>query len=1277
MYHRNTFHWDRQQTPNLSIYNYLPSNLAGAIGVLTANDFRKGRMRHWLLDADGVSITETLSSERDPSPDGGGTIEGGRTWYSYGDDTPADEYFSPGITSDNIAAIARLLPDGSNQYTRYVYGAGYAPWLVTQSAQTYVKPDGTIGELTNYFGYSGSDAIDVRSVSNSLGQFQNFGYNGAHQVTAITNALGQITRLSYSGGNLTNVNFYTGRSIAMVYGGGGTPYLTQVTFQPENLTISVPTGGGFGFEYNGYCNEWIYSNGYAVSNVICGFQPQILEITGTGLPSQGVWLTNTWDNLNRLTSVAYPDGTWVSNVYTYLDPSAHKDRLGNWTHYIHDGLQHLTSTTDARGNITRFGWCNCGSLTAITNALGNPTFLNYNNQGLLTNASFPDNSSLSWQYDMVGRMTNRFDGAGNSLQFAYNNQNLVTAVGNVYGQLLGAYYDAVGRPVTVTNADNVVVVNTYDALNRVINRAWAGGGAENFGYASNGLTAYTNQDNQWTHFGRDGAGRLTALTNVAQTNSFGYNCFDELTSLTDGLNHITTWGYNQYGWLTGKTNNLLAAVVTYAYDADGRVTNRAMAGTTTGYTYDPVGNLTSIIYPQLTVSNQFDAINELTNMTDGVGATTFSYTATGQLQSETGPWASDTVSLVYNQGHRHSLSLSQPSGSWTQSYGYDAEWRMTGTASSSAGSFAYGYTTSDPASALISAISLPNGATINNTYDGLARLTGTALANQFGHVLDGYVYGLDTLGLRTNITRNLGLTTNTVSIGYDGIDELTSWSGKEAGGTLRHNEQLAYAYDAAGNLLTRTNDALVQTFTADTLNQLNNVTRTGPLTLSGATPVPTSSVTVNSNAAQTYGDFTFAGVGNALTNGSNVFTVIAKNPYGVAATNILSLNLPTPVNFQYDGNGNLTNDGTRSFAYDAENQLTNVFASNAWRVGFVYDGLNRRRISRYYAWQGSGWAETNEVHYIYDGLLVLQERDTNNNPQVTYTRGLDLSLSRQGAGGIGGLLARTDTNGSTYYHADGNGNITAMMDGNQNIVARYRYDGFGKLLGKWGSLADANTYRYSSKDYDRNSGTYYYGFRFYEPNFQRWLNRDPIQERGGINLYGFVGNNPQRWVDSFGLQAAAGFDESGNAVWWGPWDQTPSDMPFQQTPYNGDTIPNDFLGTPGAIPADGDLLAMIAPFLPEPEAGNLLPKEGPKTSCSTKGAPRPSPKFKTPTNRPQLPPKDIPPGWRVREMPPTDNYPNGYWRLEKPMDNGGWQGIDPSTMRPGTQAETHVPLPLE
>jgi hypothetical protein len=44
-------------------------------------------------------------------------------------------------------------------------------------------------------------------------------------------------------------------------------------------------------------------------------------------------------------------------------------------------------------------------------------------------------------------------------------------------------------------------------------------------------------------------------------------------------------------------------------------------------------------------------------------------------------------------------------------------------------------------------------------------------------------------------------------------------------------------------------------------------------------------------------------------------------------------------------------------------------------------------------------------------------------------------------------------------------------------------------------------------------------------------------------------------------------------------------------------------------------------------------------------------------------------------MPPNPYYPNGYWRLEKPMENGGWQGINPTTMQPGPQWETHIPLP--
>ena len=55
---------------------------------------------------------------------------------------------------------------------------------------------------------------------------------------------------------------------------------------------------------------------------------------------------------------------------------------------------------------------------------------------------------------------------------------------------------------------------------------------------------------------------------------------------------------------------------------------------------------------------------------------------------------------------------------------------------------------------------------------------------------------------------------------------------------------------------------------------------------------------------------------------------------------------------------------------------------------FVYDGKMRRRVRKEFTWQNSAWVETNEVRYLYDGNLVVQERDSNNVVLVTYTRGL-------------------------------------------------------------------------------------------------------------------------------------------------------------------------------------------------------------------------------------------------------------------------------------------------
>ena len=309
-----------------------------------------------------------------------------------------------------------------------------------------------------------------------------------------------------------------------------------------------------------------------------------------------------------------------------------------------------------------------------------------------------------------------------------------------------------------------------------------------------------------------------------------------------------------------------------------------------------------------------------------------------------------------------------------------------------------------------------------------------------------------------------------------------------------------------------------QGFQTDNADQLTNVfLNNNVLTVAGSLSNTVTSLTVNGQAATVYNDLTWAVPGGVpLTNAVTPLTAVVTTG-GLTMTNSLLTLLPATVTLSYDADGNLTWDGLLAYTYDGADELTAVIFPSAWKTGYAYDGLGRRRIRKDYMWTNSAWAETNEVHYVYDGMNVIQERNSNNVPLVTYTRGVDFSGTSQGAGGVVGLLARTDANGSAYYHTDGNGNVTALVNGSGAVVAKYLYDSFGNTLGLWGSLAAGNTYRFSSKEIDARTGHYYYGYRWYDPNLQRWLNRDPIQEAGGINLYGFVGNGPVNGVDPLGL----------------------------------------------------------------------------------------------------------------------------------------------------------------
>ncbi len=196
--------------------------------------------------------------------------------------------------------------------------------------------------------------------------------------------------------------------------------------------------------------------------------------------------------------------------------------------------------------------------------------------------------------------------------------------------------------------------------------------------------------------------------------------------------------------------------------------------------------------------------------------------------------------------------------------------------------------------------------------------------------------------------------------------------------------------------------------------------------------------------------------------------------------------------------------------------------------------------------------------------LRLKRFHGSNTPLVTYTRGRDLSRSLAGAGGIGGLLARShgysggNRASHSFYHADGNGNVTALVNSSGALVASYQYNPYGRRLSSAGPLSGANVMRFSSKPWvgfygSSADGLYSYGYPFYDPYLQRWLNRDPYGEPGAdllrfhssnesrdfaellpenFNLYAFLRNNPISAYDPYGELVVVGRAVIGKVIDW-------------------------------------------------------------------------------------------------------------------------------------------------
>ena len=626
---------------------------------------------------------------------------------------------------------------------------------------------------------------------------------------------------------------------------------------------------------------------------------------------------------------------------------------------------------------------------------------------------------------------------------------------------------------------------------------------------------------------------------------------------------VTTWNYDPYrGFLTNKAYADGLGPV-YAYTPGGRMASRTWARTDTNnnpivttYGYDLTGSLTNIVYTNGTpcVTNGYDRLGRLCTVVQNGMTDTLTYNLAGGLLGETfsgGPLDGLSLTNGYDAYlRRTNLSVVNVGSGrlMATAYGYDNASRLA-TVSDGTNNAVYTYVANSPLVGQI--VFKHNGATRMTTtkaYDYLNRLTQICSAPSAAYTLpQTFNYNYNPANQRTKDTLADG---SYWVYGYDSLGQVTNGCKYFADGTPVAGQQFDYAFDTIGNRTqTQTGgdssgaNLRVANYYANTLNQLTNRYVTPYVDITGAS-ILTNAVTVNGQTAYRKEEYFRQELPVNNTNSALWTNIIVAGGQSVTGNVYVA---QEPEKFKYDADGNLTNDGRWAYVWDAENRLVQMMVNTnvgpQYQLNFAYDSKGRR-IQKVVATNGVAYSTNN---FFYDGWNLVASLNSQASILASFIWGSDLSGSQQDAGGVGGLLwSQFYTNSSlqaaSFYAYDGSGNVTALINAaDGTLAANYEYGPFGEVISATGPMAKANPIRFSTKYQDDEGDLVYFGYRYYDASTGRWQSKDPIAEKGGKNIYGFISNNAQSACDKNGL---AGYEYTIGSP-KGAWDVRLADINLQ------------------------------------------------------------------------------------------------------------------------------------
>jgi RHS repeat-associated protein len=824
-------------------------------------------------------------------------------------------------------------------------------------------------------------------------------------------------------------------------------------------------------------------------------------------PVGGTWAGN-WTN-----TAHYPDDSTLVQTYTQgrLSSTVRRDASGVLVESmttLYDAHGRVETQTDGRGAVT----------TLIYETQPNPVSGGYPiTADLLYQVKSPPQVAggtipvTTYLYDAMGRRTTTTDALnGTSIQ-SYTKRGEVETVTGTRQYPLSYTYTAQGRMKTMTTATGLTTWNYFPNSGLLENKQYGTQTAYSLTYTDAGrLLTKTNGRGTVITYGQNNAGQVETIdySDATADVTFTYSRLGQAATSAQagGSTHITN--RNLYGQMTSES---WAGGLLDAYSIDHPLdTLRRPAGRT-------------IQKGSSVMMQHTQTYDEASRLKDIVIPTAFASYSSSSNQSQTATYHYETNANLVNR-----LEYKQGSN-----LAYRAQYSLNHA----------------------------GAATGLHYYAGQSQ---TAFA--------GNTYTLDALNRRETATMTGGTTT---TWGYNDRGEVNSESEALPGPVALPLLENGFTYDGIGNRLTATGGGRTKAYTPKVpavFNQYGSITQPAFFPVTGMT-VAGANVIVNTQAAQRAGQYFWAEVPVANVAGASFPEITVRTALpgaGANGTDLVKTSTqrpymrPASTSLSYDDDGNLTQDARWDYTWDAENRLIsmterrdNVTAAAGdpakRKLDFGYDAQSRRTRKTVSQWNAttSAWTTLYEHTFIWSGWHLVHEKVTSIYTfanERSYVWGIDHN-------GNGGYSAGTLVfyrqyhqlydvlpNGTTISLAanvprtrpvahDLQGNLIGVIspESASHLDAVFDYDCFGNerqeyFQNMYQSQFNGITVsksscplRFSGQYFDPETKLSYYGYRYYSAELGRWLSRDPIEEQGGENIYGMVGNDPVNRWDYLGL----------------------------------------------------------------------------------------------------------------------------------------------------------------